>query len=148
MLYTEILIVLALILLNGFFAMSELAVVSARKARLKAMARAGVPGARSAIALAEEPGTFLPTVQIGITLIGILAGAFSGATVASKVAAWLARIPVAAAVQQRPRDRHRRRRHHLLLADHRRARPQADRIAQSRGHRHARSTGRCGRYRD
>src|SRR5687768_12415218 len=73
MLYVEILIVLALILLNGFFAMSELAVVSARKSRLKAMARAGVPGARSALALAEEPGTFLPTVQIGITLIGILA---------------------------------------------------------------------------
>ncbi len=93
MLYTEALIVLALILLNGFFAMSELAVVSARKARLKAMARAGVPGARSALALAEAPGTFLPTVQIGITLIGILAGAFSGATVASKLAAWLAEFP-------------------------------------------------------
>jgi putative hemolysin len=93
MLYVEILIVLALILLNGFFAMSELAVVSARKSRLKAMARAGVPGASSALALAEEPGTFLPTVQIGITLIGILAGAFSGATVATKLAAWLAEFP-------------------------------------------------------
>jgi putative hemolysin len=93
MFYTELLIVLALILLNGFFAMSELAIVSARRARLKAMARAGVRGARSALALAEEPGTFLPTVQIGITLIGILAGAFSGATVASKLAAWLAEFP-------------------------------------------------------
>jgi putative hemolysin len=93
MLYTEILIIFALILLNGFFAMSELAVVSARKARLKAMARARVPGARSALALAEEPGTFLPTVQIGITLIGILAGAFSGATVAGKLATWLAEFP-------------------------------------------------------
>ena len=93
MFYVEILIVLALILLNGFFAMSELAVVSARKSRLKAMARAGVPGARSALALAEAPGTFLPTVQIGITLIGILAGAFSGATVATKLAAWLAEFP-------------------------------------------------------
>jgi putative hemolysin len=89
MLYFEILVVLALVLLNGFFAMSELAVVSSRKGRLKAMARAGVPGARSALTLAEAPGTFLPTVQIGITLIGVLAGAFSGATVANKLAAWL-----------------------------------------------------------
>jgi putative hemolysin len=93
MLYAEMLTILALILLNGFFAMSELAVVSARKSRLKAMARSRVPGARSALALADEPGTFLPTVQIGITLIGILAGAFSGATVATKLAAWLAGFP-------------------------------------------------------
>jgi len=94
MLYFEILVVVALVLLNGFFAMSELAVVSARKVRLKAMARAGVPGARSALALAEAPGTFLPTVQIGITLIGVLAGAFSGATVANKLATWLDTFPL------------------------------------------------------
>jgi putative hemolysin len=93
MLYAEMLTILALILLNGFFAMSELAVVSARKSRLKAMARSRVPGARSALALADEPGTFLPTVQIGITLIGILTGAFSGATLAAKLAAWLAGFP-------------------------------------------------------
>jgi putative hemolysin len=93
MLYFEILVILGLVLLNGFFAMSELAVVSSRKIRLKTMVRAGVPGARSALALAEEPGTFLPTVQVGITLIGVLAGAFSGATVAGKLATWLNEVP-------------------------------------------------------
>jgi putative hemolysin len=75
----ELLIALALIALNGVFALSELAVVSARKVRLKTMADAGRPGARTALALGEEPGRFLSTVQIGITLVGILAGAFSGA---------------------------------------------------------------------
>jgi putative hemolysin len=93
MLYVEILVVLALVLLNGFFAMSELAVVSSRRARLQALARAGVPGSRTALALAEEPSTFLPTVQIGITLVGVLAGAFSGATVATKLAIWLDGFP-------------------------------------------------------
>jgi putative hemolysin len=92
MFYVEALIVLALILLNGFFACSELAVLSSRKARLRAMARAGVPGARAAIDLAETPATFLPTVQIGITLTGVLASAFSGATVASKLGSWLAQF--------------------------------------------------------
>lgn len=85
MVYVEILVVVALIVLNGFFAMSELAIVSARKSRLKALARSRARGARSALALANEPGTFLPTVQIGITLIGVLAGAFSGATLADKL---------------------------------------------------------------
>jgi len=93
MLYLELLIVFALVLLNGFFAMSELAVVSSRKSRLQALARSGVPGSRTALALAEEPGTFLPTVQIGITLVGVLAGAFSGATVANKLALWLSTFP-------------------------------------------------------
>jgi putative hemolysin len=71
-------IVLALIALNGLFAMSELAIVSARRARLEAMAKAGKPGARVAMELGADPGRFLSTVQIGITLIGILAGAYSG----------------------------------------------------------------------
>jgi putative hemolysin len=93
MLYFEVLVILGLVLLNGFFAMSELAVVSSRKIRLKTMVRAGVPGARSALALAEAPGTFLPTVQVGITLVGVFAGAFSGATVANKLAASLSEIP-------------------------------------------------------
>src|SRR5215204_5005270 len=75
----ELAIALCLIALNGLFALSELAVVSARKARLKTMADARRPGASAALALAEEPGRFLSTVQIGITLVGILAGAFSGA---------------------------------------------------------------------
>ena len=73
-----------LIALNGVFALSELAVVSARKVRLKTMADQGRPGAKAALALAEEPGRFLSTVQVGITLIGILAGAFSGATLAER----------------------------------------------------------------
>lgn len=94
MLYVQILIVFALIVLNGFFAMSELAVVSARKARLKTMAREGVPGAAVALRLANEPGIFLPTVQIGITLIGVLAGAFSGATLAEPLGRWLSQFPV------------------------------------------------------
>ncbi len=74
----EFLIVLALILLNGVFALSELAVVSARVPRLRALAAASHPGAVSAIALATNPGRFLSTVQIGITLIGIISGAYSG----------------------------------------------------------------------
>lgn len=76
----EIAIVAGLILLNGVFAMSELAIVSSRKALLRAMAEKGQRGASSALALAENPGKFLSTVQIGITLVGIVAGAFSGAT--------------------------------------------------------------------
>jgi putative hemolysin len=80
----ELVIALALIGLNGVFAVSELAVVSARKPRLKTMADAGRPGARTALALAEEPGRFLSTVQIGITLVGILAGAFSGAALSGR----------------------------------------------------------------
>ena len=75
----ELGIAILLILLNGLFALSELAIVSARKARLKAMADTGRAGASTALRLAEDPGRFLSTVQIGITLVGILAGAFSGA---------------------------------------------------------------------
>lgn len=75
---TELLIVGALILLNGLFALSELAVVSARHPRLKALAASGKPGAESALALASDPGKFLSAVQIGITLIGIINGAYSG----------------------------------------------------------------------
>ncbi|MGE0024827.1 MAG: CNNM domain-containing protein, partial [Hyphomicrobium sp.] len=76
----EILIVLGLILLNGAFALSELAVVSSRQPRLKAMAAAGRTGASSALALSANPGRFLSSVQIGITLIGIVNGAYSGET--------------------------------------------------------------------
>jgi CBS domain containing-hemolysin-like protein len=86
----QVLIILLLIVLNGFFAMAELAVVSSRKARLRQMAEAGQRGAAAALRLAEHPGRFLSTVQIGITLIGIFAGAFGGATLAEKLDAWLA----------------------------------------------------------
>ena len=86
----EILIILLLIILNGFFAMAELAVVSSRKARLRQLAEAGQRGAAAALRLAEQPGRFLSTVQIGITLIGIFAGAFGGATLAQTLEVWLA----------------------------------------------------------
>ncbi len=84
--WTDVLIILALILLNGVFAMSELAIVSSRKARLEAMARAGKRGARAAILLASDPGRFISTVQVGLTLIATLAGAFSGERLGEPVA--------------------------------------------------------------
>lgn len=93
----ELLIVILLIFLNGFFAMSELAVVSARRARLLPLAEEGKRGARAALALNADPGRFLSTVQIGITLIGIFAGAFSGATLAHTLAEKLRLIPAVAA---------------------------------------------------
>ncbi|MXO60591.1 DUF21 domain-containing protein [Altererythrobacter salegens] len=76
----DLAILAGLILLNGIFAMSELAIVSARTARLKVLADKGSRSARTVLALAGDPGKFLSTVQVGITLIGIIAGAFSGAT--------------------------------------------------------------------
>jgi putative hemolysin len=76
----DVVILLALIALNGAFSMSELAVVSSRKPRLEALARKGSKGAEAALALAADPGRFLSSVQIGITLIGIIAGAYSGAS--------------------------------------------------------------------
>lgn len=81
----DIVIILALVLLNGVLSMSELAIVSSREARLKAMAKSGSSGARCALDLAANPGRFLSTVQIGITLVGILAGAYSGATLGKPV---------------------------------------------------------------
>jgi putative hemolysin len=84
--WLDLLLILALIGLNGVLAMSELAIVSAREARLKAMAKNGSAGAKCALELSAEPGRFLSTVQIGITLIGILAGAYSGASLGGPVA--------------------------------------------------------------
>jgi putative hemolysin len=81
MLYLELGIVLALILVNGLLAMAELAIVSSRRVRLQALVEREVVGSRRALALASDPGKFLSTVQFGITLVGILSGAFSGATV-------------------------------------------------------------------
>jgi putative hemolysin len=84
--WLDLLLILALIGLNGVLAMSELAIVSAREARLKAMAKNGSAGAKCALELSTDPGRFLSTVQIGITLIGILAGAYSGASLGGPVA--------------------------------------------------------------
>jgi putative hemolysin len=92
--WIDLAIILALIVLNGVLSMSELAIVSARKPRLEAMARRGGKGAARAIELAANPGRFLSTVQIGITLIGIIAGAFSGASMGGPVAERLAFLGV------------------------------------------------------
>jgi putative hemolysin len=88
-LLTEILIVIVLTVINGVLSMSELAVVSSRPARLKVLADQGSKGAATAIRLAENPGRFLSTVQIGITLVGVLSGAFSGATLGARLSEWL-----------------------------------------------------------
>jgi putative hemolysin len=90
---TEILIVLLLVIANGVFAMSEIAVVSARKARLQELAEDGDTKAQAALELANSPNRFLSTVQVGITLIGILAGAFGGATLAGRLATYLQLVP-------------------------------------------------------
>jgi putative hemolysin len=81
----ELVIALFLVALNGVFALSELAIVSARRPRLKAMAEQGRSGANTALSLMEDSGRFLSTVQIGITLVGILAGAFSGAALGDRL---------------------------------------------------------------
>ncbi|WP_149541507.1 CNNM domain-containing protein, partial [Siccirubricoccus phaeus] len=96
----DLVVVLVLIVLNGVFALSELAVVSARRSRLRAMAEAGRPGASAALALAEEPGRFLSTVQIGITLVGILAGALSGSALGGRLATWLTGLGLPVAVAE------------------------------------------------
>jgi len=92
--WIDVLIILALVVLNGLFAMSELAIVSSRSARLEAMARTGRTGARAALALRDNPSKFLSTVQIGITLIAILSGAYSGEALGGPVSERLARIGV------------------------------------------------------
>ncbi len=89
----EILFVVLLILINGLFAMSELALVSARRARLAALARDGMRGAALARRLIEEPQSYLPTVQIGITLVAILTGVYGGAQIAARLAHRLAEVP-------------------------------------------------------
>jgi putative hemolysin len=91
---TDILILFGLLLANGVFAMSEIALVSVRRARLRPLAEAGDAKARAALALAESPTRFLSTVQLGITLIGVLAGAFGGATLARRVKEVLADVPL------------------------------------------------------
>jgi putative hemolysin len=88
----EVLVILLLLTANGILAMSEIAVVAARKPRLQRRAEAGDVGARRALELANDPNRFLSTVQIGITAVGILAGAFGGATIAQQIAGWVAGV--------------------------------------------------------
>ena len=90
----ELLVILLLILLNGVFSMSEAAVISARKARLQQQAEKGDIGAQTALKLANEPNRFLSTVQVGITLIGVLTGAFGGATIAAQIAVLIRPTPL------------------------------------------------------
>lgn len=92
----EIIFVFLLLLANGVFAMSELAIVSARKVRLRQMCDKGDSRACAALELATYPDRFLSTIQIGITLVGILAGAFGGATIAEHLGEQIARVPALA----------------------------------------------------
>lgn len=89
----EVAIVLLLIVVNGLFSLGELALVSVRRARLAVLERKGVPGVALARTLSEEPQRFLPTVQVGITLVSVLTGVFGGARIAAHVQEWLATIP-------------------------------------------------------
>jgi putative hemolysin len=89
----EILILIGLILLNGFFSMAEIALVSSRKARLETQANKGDARAKAALKLANKPDNFLSTVQIGITLIGILTGIYSGDKIIDDVKRWLEQFP-------------------------------------------------------
>ncbi len=98
MLSLELAIIAALIVVNGLLSMSELAVVSSRPARLALLAEKRVSGAQRALALASDPGKFLSTVQIGITLVGILSGAFSGATLGQRLTQKLIEIGVSPSV--------------------------------------------------
>src|SRR6195952_4651116 len=90
----EVVVILLLIGLNGLFSMSELALVSARRARLAVLENKGVAGAAVARDLAEDPQRFLPTVQIGITLVSVLTGVFGGARLSAQIQVWLRDVPV------------------------------------------------------
>ncbi len=93
---SDLILLLILILLNGLFAMSEIALVSSRQARLQQLVDDGHKGARRALDLAEDPTRFLSTVQVGITSIGILSGAVGESAIALRVQAWLTRFPAIA----------------------------------------------------
>lgn len=96
----EVFIILVLIIANGVFSMSEMAIVSARKVRLQQLANQGDAKARAALKLAESPNHFLSTVQVGISLIGILTGAFGGATIATRLAVYIRLVPFLAAYSE------------------------------------------------
>ena len=100
MLYIELAIVIVLILINGLLALAELAVVSSRRARLQALVDRDVIGSRRALALASDPGRFLSTVQVGITLVGVLSGAFSGATLGLRLAEWFTQLGLPTSVAE------------------------------------------------
>ena len=93
----EIFLIFVLLIINGLFSMSEIAVVSARRARLQNRAAEGDLGSQTAIELADQPNKFLATVQIGITLVGVLSGAFGGAALAARLVPYVAQISFLAA---------------------------------------------------
>ena len=90
---TELVIIGILLVLNGIFSMSELAIVAAKRVRLEHQAERGSAGAKTALALASNPGEFLSTVQVGITLVGVIASVYGGATIAAHLATLLATVP-------------------------------------------------------
>jgi putative hemolysin len=92
----EIVVIFLLTIVNGLFAMSEVALLAARKSRLQQQASQGDARAARALALQQNPNNFLSTVQIGITLVGVISGAFGGATIAEEIAGYLSRSPVLA----------------------------------------------------
>ena len=92
----ELLLLPLLILINGVFALSEIAVLSAREARLRALADQGRPGAGSALGLKRNPTVFLSTIQIGITMVGILSGAIGETALVEPLGRWLSTVPVLA----------------------------------------------------
>lgn len=96
----EVVIILILVLANGVFALSEIAILSARKVRLRQRAEAGDAGAQTALELARDPGRFLATIQVGITLVGVCAGTLGGATLARTLDKWLSAVPAVAAYSQ------------------------------------------------
>jgi putative hemolysin len=96
----ELLVLMLLFVVNGVFSMSEMAVVSSRKARLQQLDEEGRVGAGAALALANEPGHFLSTIQVGITLIGIASGVYAEARLTADVSAWLSQWSVVAAHAQ------------------------------------------------
>ena len=134
----DVIIILALVVLNGVLSMSELAIVSSREARLKAMAKGGSSGAQCALDLAANPGRFLSTVQIGITLVGILAGAYSGAALGRPGRRAYRSAGGRAGDRGDDRVRHRHRPDDLRIAGDRRDRAEAVRASLARADRGAR----------
>jgi putative hemolysin len=92
-LFWEIVVIVLLVAVNGLFAMTEMALVASRRARLQHQAEEGSAGAQAALELADSPNRFLSTIQIGITLVGVLAGAFGGATLAARLTSWFQSVP-------------------------------------------------------
>ena len=129
----ELVIILLLTIINGWFAMSEVALLSARKVRLQLqhLAERGNSQAAAALLLLKDPNNFLSTVQIGVTLVGVLSGAFGGATIAENIAGYLSRYPSLTQYGGNHRRLNCRAGNYLLVVDSRRIGPQTARLAQS-----------------